>query len=342
MNPLWSLLINDNKLDSNSFLSANMDPHVEQFLCEWSDSSPYIHAKTSGSTGEPKEILLSKKSMLASAKATNDIFQLDKHSHVFCPISAQFIAGKMMIVRSILGGMNLQFTKSVADPSIFFTSKKYNFGVFTPHQISSILSNGNGQKLENFDKILLGGGAISQELEKELATFSIQFFLGYGMTETMSHVALRPLGMKGNQYYKACPGIHFTVSNDDALVIHAPNLLDAPLQTNDVVSLLDEKHFEWLGRKDFIINSGGIKLNPFKIERKIEHLIPYSFYMIGIKDKVYGERPCLYIETTENINKKSLISAIRTCVHKYEIPKEIRLVCSFEYTENGKIRRLIK
>lgn len=341
MNPSWSLFINDEKLDSNCFSGTNMDSHVAEFLYEWNDSSSaYIKAKTSGSTGEPKEILLPKKSMIASAQVTNEVFQLHEDSDVFCPISAQFIAGKMMIVRSIVGGMHLHFVRPMADPSSFFNKKKYQFGVFTPHQINTIISNRNESKLESFDKILLGGGAVSQDLEHKLSQFSTQFFLGYGMTETMSHVALRPLGIIGNTYYKACPNIHFSTSDEDALIIHAPNLLETPLLTNDIVKLLDDRHFEWLGRKDFIINSGGIKLNPFKIEKKIEHLIPFPYYIVGIDDNTYGQRPCLYIESTEKIDKEQLHKKIRVCVHKYEIPNEIRVVPKFEHTKNGKIKRL--
>jgi len=304
-------------------------PESEKFLEEWSSDKPYVIVHTSGSTGEPKEIKLPKSDMIASARATIDFFGIRKGDTLLCPLSTNYIAGKMMIVRAIISGARL----IIEHPSN--TPFKAEYGKIklmpvVPSQIAGI-------KRESFryiENLLVGGAPVTREQERSICLCGANAFMSYGMTETASHVALRKIGE--GDIYKALPGITFDVDRDSCLNINAPSFSFNMLQTNDVVELMDSTSFRWLGRRDNVVNSGGIKLHPEAIEKKICDLIDGDYYIIGEPDYKWGERLVMYVEGAEN---DMLMECLRLRLSPVECPKEIRFVRQLSRTDSGKVRR---
>lgn len=311
------------------------------FLNEWLNDKTYVTGKTSGSTGVPKEIRLSKKAMIASALQTNAFFGLQENDKILLCLSANYIAGKMMIVRAIVGGFNLILSPPGSAPK---WTDSVDFTAMVPMQIQSLLATEEGRaRLCMAKKIIIGGSPVSESLENEIRKLPIDSYLTYGMTETVSHVALSRIEKKApsNRIYNALPDVTFRTDDRDCLVISAPYLQAEPFITNDVVKLLSGTSFSWLGRWDNVINSGGIKLFPEEIERKISDLIDSRFYITYHPHKLLGQQVALKIESPswDEATKTLLLKRIAPRLTKYEMPKQILFVDKFEETMSGKIKR---
>lgn len=306
------------------------------FLRSWNSEEKNIISKTSGSTGKPKSITLSKKDMIASAIATGGFFGFKPKAKHFSPLPAQFIAGKMMLVRSIQWETHLHLLPNTSNP-LEHCTHMYDFGVMTPHQLSTGFKSESHKNIENINTLLLGGSPVNKELENKIQHVNCSVFLGYGMTETMSHVALRKLnGANKSDSYKAVTGVTFEQDSRDCLVIHCTHLSINTITTNDVVELLSDTEFLWKGRFDFVINSGGIKLFPEEIEQKLDSVINRNFYISGEKTDELGQQLVLHIEGEEIPEMKELL---KTVLSKYEVPKNIYYHKVFSYTKTGKILR---
>ncbi|MDX2361368.1 MAG: AMP-binding protein [Crocinitomicaceae bacterium] len=315
---------------SYSTNNAQLIDSVEQFIEIWNDASLDFSTPTSGSTGIPKSILISKQHARASAQMTGEFLDLNKGDTALLCLSPTTIAGKMMIVRSIVLEMNLIVTDVNSDP-LNSIDEHIDFAAMVPLQ-----AQGSLQALNRIQKLIVGGGTISNNLWDELSNKSTTIYQTYGMTETISHVAMRKVGDR-DRTYKALPRVEFNMKNG-ALNISAPHLGITDIQTNDAVELLNNHSFNWLGRVDFVINSGGIKIHPEQIESKISSYIPSPFFSIGIEDNDLGQKQVLCVES---LSKEVIeIEQIRSCLDKYFLPKEIHYFEKFEYTASGKINRL--
>ena len=311
------------------------------FLKEWINDKEYITGKTSGSTGTPKTIRLSKKAMIASALRTNQFFQLQKEDNVLFCLSANYIAGKMMVVRAIVGGLNLIAVSPSSAPD---WEGAVAFAAMVPFQVQNLLASEEGKKrLCSINKLLIGGSPVSDSLEKELYKLPVNAYLSYGMTETVSHVALCRIEKNGTKkkIYHALPDVVFSTDDRDCLVIDAPYLQQEPFVTNDVVTLFSNTSFSWLGRWDNVINSGGIKFFPEEIERKIADLIEARFYITSLPHEQLGQQIVLKIESLpwSEEKRKSFLQQIASRLTKYEIPKQILFADKLEETGSGKVRR---
>lgn len=314
---------------------------VHQFLQEWKNDNAYIHAYTSGSTGKPKKITLSKDKMRASARATGEFFHFAADQWMCNPLSVRYIAGKMMVVRALEWNMNLDLlfpsTKLMDE-----LTKVYDFMVMTPHQLSVNLQAEDAQNLRNIRKLLLGGSPPTPQLIEEIQQLHTEIYIGYGMTETMSHVAVRRLnGPLAADHYTAVPHVDFTHDERNCLIIHAKNLLNEPLLTNDVVKLHSPASFTWLGRADHAINTGGIKVFPETIENKIQGLVSEPFYISHISHEILGEQVVIVLEseTLSEEKQQQLLNSLRDFLTPYERPQKILFHEKFEYTETGKLIR---
>lgn len=345
------ILYRDQLYDKKRILALNnaqlVSPYlseIRKFLISWWSPTDFILANTSGSTGKPKEIKLVKESMRASAEATAAYFNLSgvQGLKICNPLHVKFIAGKMMLVRAMMWNAEITILDPSSDP-LKEVNTDYDFMVMTPHQLSVGMENGYGTNTAKIEKVLLGGSPVSPSLEHSIQSLRSKFYVGYGMTETMSHVAVRALnGEQKSMSYTAVPGISFSADERDCLVIHTDKLLPEPLITNDVVSLNNSTNFEWLGRYDHVINSGGIKLFPEKIEQKINSIIPVPFYLKAEKDEKLGEALAIVIESNEisETDKKLWISQMKFALDKYEMPRKWLFKDAFSRTETGKIKRL--
>ena len=306
----------------NSLLSSEL----YRFLKDWFSEKEFICVKTSGSTGSPKTIKLSKEKMIASAIKTGNFLKLNPGDKALCCLPINYIAGKMMVVRSIVLGLDLTIAKPSKSPFSKLSSN-YDFSACTPHQLE-----GSTKNLSKIKILLIGGSPVNETLKKQLQDCKNTIYETFGMTETISHIALKNI-TANEQNFKALEGVSFE-SIEGCLKITCPDLLKKPLITNDLVEMFSEKEFSWIGRKDFVVNSGGIKLFPEKIEKKLSKFLKDPFLVIGIPDESLGEKLVIVFEgKVSKYYQKALES-----LNKYEKPKR-----SFEFIKfkrlNNKVLR---
>jgi O-succinylbenzoic acid--CoA ligase len=308
---------------------------VLDFIEEWNSSAEYIDVKTSGSTGSPKEISLSKQYMKASARATGRFLGLKKGDSALLCLSMDTIGGRMMVVRALELQLEL-IVSDVTSTPLANLDTSIDFAAMVPMQVQKSFEN-HREKVSRIKTLIIGGGPVSPALIDQLQNIPTLAYHTFGMTETISHIAMRKLNHPPESDFKCLPNVKIE-SNEGQLLITAPNIGVSELETNDIVELTSEQSFRWLGRSDFVINSGGIKLHPEEIEAKLSNLISSPFFVFGEKDELLGEKLILLIESDDPLEvSKNQFSAVLT---KHAIPKEIRRVSKFDYTPSGKINRL--
>lgn len=313
------------------------DEAFADFLSAWWSDDDYVVGHTSGSTGEPKRIELSKSSMIESAKRTNAFFGLKCGDSLLMCLSANYIAGKMMVVRAIVGGLDLYVQPASSMPNV---DRPYDLVSMVPLQVHSLMESGRGELSMSFiNHLLVGGSQLMKEESDWLVSLPLKSYISYGMTETVSHVALSELPKDGQPLYDALPDVRFALDGRGCLVIHADYLQGSPFVTNDVVELLSEKSFHWLGRWDNVINTGGVKVFPEKMEKRVESLFDVPFYFKGEPDPKFGQRVVLVVES-EPFDTTSLKDALKGILSSYEMPKEILFVPHFSRTASGKVKRI--
>lgn len=307
---------------------------LRAFLTEWYNDEPTVNARTSGSTGQPKDIRLRKNDMLVSAHNTNSFFGIDSHSVLGLPLSIDYIAGKMMVVRSLAASCRLrQFPVS----NSIFVDEPIDLLSVVPSQVSSLLDSADS--IRNVKNLLVGGAALSCELERKIVESGISAYIGYGMTETCSHVALRRLGDESAAYY-AMPKVSFSVDDRGCLIIHSNAYSWKTLVTNDIVELIGPNAFVWRGRYDDVINSGGIKLHPVEIEKELSKVIDSPFYVVGHPSEKWGECVALVVESADDDLRlvKDVLNQMN--LPRGWMPSVIVNVNELPRTSNGKIKRL--
>ncbi len=302
---------------------------IFDFLIDWFDASDVIITRTSGSTGEPKEIRLTKQAMRNSARMTNAFFGLDSSKTALLCLPASYIAGKMMLIRAIVGGFNLITVEPKANP-FENLQKAIDFTAITPYQLSYSTEALKTLPVKN---IIVGGGHVNHKLEKLAERIPANLYETYGMTETASHIALRQFNGEKSEYFSILEGVSIRQDERGCLIIKAPHLTENELITNDIVEMKDEKSFKWLGRADSVINSGGVKIFPEQIEKKLETVINNPFFVASLPDDTLGEKVILVIEGPEE-NYSDKLPAI---LGKYEMPKEIFFSRGFQYSISNKI-----
>lgn len=325
--------------------SKNINSSIFSFLNHWFDDNDFVIVRTSGSTGKPKEIRLKKQHMINSAVATGMYFNLPERTSALLCLSADYIAGKMMLVRAMTLGWHLDVVGTDSNP-LDGVEQEYDFSAMVPLQVYNSLD-----KLSKIKKLIIGGGVVSKELATKLQDVTTECFATYGMTETITHIAVIKLNGFDNvtlntverSHYGVLPNIKISKDNRNCLVIDAPKVSDELVMTNDLVEILSETEFKWLGRYDSIINSGGIKLIPEQIESKLSAVLDCRFFVAGIPDKVLGEKLILVIERdVTSSEERNLIKSSITdlaSLSKYETPKKIYFTPEFVETETKKIQR---
>ncbi|MBA0884889.1 AMP-binding protein [Flavobacterium undicola] len=311
------------------YLIKEGDEHekaIGDFLLDWFDANAYIDLQTSGTTGSPKIIRKSKQALVNSALATGDFFELKPGDSALCCLPVQFIAGKMMLVRSLILGLAVDFVSPNSYP-LANIDKEYDFVAMVPLQVQNSLN-----ELYKVKKLIIGGAKTDSSLEEKLLGINTKVYETYGMTETITHIAAKRIG---EQAFSILPNVSISQNENDCLVIDAPQVSEERLFTNDLVQIINDNQFVLLGRIDNVVNSGGIKLIPEKIEEKLADAIPARFFVGGIPDTDLGEKLVLLIEGA----KQELDESIFTILDKYEKPKAIFFIPEFDTTESGKIKR---
>lgn len=326
--------------------SNEISLEISLFLKNWFSENPSIDVNTSGSTGAPKTITIKKDFFINSALSTGEFLDLKEGTTTLMCLPPNYIAGKMMLVRALVLGWHLEVVSPKANP-LENSDKTYDFTAMVPLQLENSL-----EKIAQIKKVIVGGGVVSPQLQEKLQGVQSVVFATYGMTETVTHIAFKKLnhfsasaGVKSmSSFYQLLPNVKVYKDTRNCLVIDAPRVSQEIIFTNDVVELISDRLFEWLGRFDNVINSGGIKLHPEKIEEKLSKIIAQRFFVAGIPDTLLGYKLILIVELESNnvSNFKQLFSEnIKnlSTLSKYEIPKEVRFLKAFVETETKKIQR---
>ncbi|WP_298653223.1 AMP-binding protein [uncultured Proteiniphilum sp.] len=308
------------------------------FLKEWFSKSPTLRLHTSGSTGTPKEITVRKEQMLQSAKITCDFFDLKKNNKALLCLPMEYIAGKMIVVRALYAGLDIYPVEPDGHP-LAATDIPFDFAAMIPLQVYNSLQIGEERhRLSRIKRLIIGGGALDETLEKELKEFPNAVYSTYGMTETLSHIALRKVsGAEASRYYTPLPSVGLTLSENNALAIDAPLIADKPFITNDIAEFRPDGSFRIIGRRDNVINSGGIKIQTEEIERILHPHINGNFAIATIPHPKLGEAIVLLIEQTTD--PVPVWKAIEQLLPHYQQPLHIYTVKAIPQTGNGKTDR---
>ena len=330
--------INYNREELINFANNNIESQnsnsliLSEFILEIFNNASFILCKTSGSTGKPKSIKLEKKSLVNSTYMTRDYFNLTpgKSAISFLPLS--FIAGKMMLIRAMVLGLDLHLFNPTSNPSKFI-DKNYFFSAMTPMQASNSIN-----KLKYINTLILGGGYVSNKLKLKILSKKNKYFETYGMTETATHIAIKKVSKEYalNNNFSVLKGVSISANKNNCLVIEAPHISVNKLITNDIVKITSQGEFILLGRIDNIINSGGLKLIPEEIEEKLTHSISERFIISSVDSELLGAKVVLIIES----KRYKLQQDVFKYLSKFETPKKIYFIDRFVYTKTNKIDRL--
>lgn len=334
---------------------------LEDFFSEWNNDSDRVLVHTSGSTGKPKPMMVEKKRMLNSARITCDFLGLKPGDSALLCMSLDYIAGKMVVVRSIERHLHLISVSPSGHP-LKDINEEITFAAMVPMQVYNTLQvPEERERLTHIRHLIIGGGAIDASLEKELQALpgNIAIWSTYGMTETLSHIALRRInGAEASEWYQPFDSVKISQTEEGCLVIDAPLVCAETLVTNDIVEIesyiynKEEKlRFRIKGRKDNVICSGGIKIQIEEVEALLKPHLEKPFMIAKKKDEKFGE---IAVLLTEDEDLKKVEATIRRLLsgksddsnkssesksHKYWIPREFLHVDHLPLTETGKPKR---
>ena len=321
---------------------------LEAFLAEWHNDSPTVLVHTSGSTGKPKPMLAEKRRMQASARITCRFLGLHEGDTALLCMPLDYIAGKMMVVRALTCGLQLVSVPPSSHP--LATShlspfpSRLDFAAMVPLQVwNSLQVPEERHRLMHIRHLIIGGGAIDQALASQLADFPHQVWSTYGMTETLSHIALRRLnGPEASDWYTPFDGVTLSLTDEGCLVISAPAVHEGPLVTNDIAELSapapasSPRRFRILGRKDNVVCSGGIKIQIEEVERLLRPHLHVPYMITKAPDEKLGEQVVLL---TESKTVGDVLALCRLHLPKYWVPRRILSVDRLPLTETGKPAR---
>ncbi|PWJ44008.1 AMP-binding protein [Sediminitomix flava] len=351
-----NILFQNQKIDQNTILNKDWDQQLPSFLnsalefChDWYNGKKEFTLHTSGSTGTPKPIQLKREQLEISATNTVNVLNLQATDHALLCMNTDFVAGKMMLVRAMVADMDITIVQPTKNPFENLSEAiHFDFTAMIPMQIEACLNDSKASKALNQMKAILIGGAPLTYAQIELCNekLTAPTFLTYGMTETVSHIALKVInGEDIKEDFKVFDDVEIGVDERECLHIKAPVTLDQKIQTNDIVKLTSDKSFIWLGRADNIVNSGGIKIQIEEVEKEMAVIlfdldIPNPFFITAIEDEVLGEKIIGLIEEGDReIHSDQLLEKLKTRLPKYHAPKELYLVSAFERTPTHKIQR---
>jgi O-succinylbenzoic acid--CoA ligase len=318
------------------------------FISDWLGGRESFDQKTSGSTGSPKNIQISRSLMETSARQTLNYLGLKRGGTAMLCISTKYIGGKMVLVRALVNKMNIILSEPSSNPMDNYDIKGQEISLcsMVPLQVQTVLKKEGQGAFQNISTILIGGATIRTLLEKDLSEIqSTRFFHTYGMTETVSHIALREIGKAPVNTYTVLPGNAIQLSPDQTLEVNGPVTDNRWITTNDIIEQISDSQFLYLGRLDNVINSGGIKVNPERLESKLSETLQSlgynEFIRSSAQDSSLGEIIILLIEGEATSSEKTILKSIADYagLEQHTKPRRVYFIPSFVRTENGKIRR---
>lgn len=318
------------------------------FCQDWLTGKQTFQLQTSGSTGTPKTIQVRRSQMESSAKATGNFFGVSPDQLLLCCLNTFMIGGKMMLVRGMEWDSQIHVVKPSSNPfSTFSPEQRVDFAALVPLQLEACMENDSARKLLYQTKnLLIGGASLSLSLREKARNMPGNVYQTYGMTETVSHVALANIKKKGPLVYEALPGVILSQSADLRLKINALITDHHWLLTNDIVEMVSPSSFVWKGRSDFTINSGGVKIQPEEAEasmhKTFQQFFPgRQFLLVGLPDPRLGQKLALFISGEADMGSQTeyLLSALKKELPAYHCPLEVHFLEYFSETTSGKINR---
>ena len=316
---------------------------LSDFLREWNDDQETLLVHTSGSTGKPKPMYVEKRRMVASAEMTLRFLGLQPGDTALLCMPLDYIAGKMVVVRSLVGGLRLMDVGAVGHPMADDAAGNhtFDFAAMVPLQVYNSLGvEKERRRLMAIRHLIIGGGAVDKDVEDQLRDFPHAVWSTYGMTETLSHIAMcRISGPDASEWYTPLPGVSISRDADQCLVIDAPLVSPTPAVTHDIVELASNgRDFKVVGRKDNVICCGGVKIQAEQVEERLRPYIRSPFFIGKAKDAKFGEVPVMVIESSDTEYLQEVFARV---LPKYWIPKKIVSVSALPLTETGKVKRLL-
>jgi O-succinylbenzoic acid--CoA ligase len=327
-------------------VNSDFEQKTFEFISDWVREKESFIQNTSGSTGNPKQIIITRSQMTASAKMSIDALGLRRGYNALLCINPDYIGGKMMLVRSLVAGMRIIACTPSSNPLAKQPpNQQIDFAAMVPYQIHEIIRSDSAFKFNEIKTVIIGGATVDIETIEKLQGYRCAFYSTYGMTETVSHIALRQLNENNaSEYFTVLPGIHISVDERSCLVIEWDQL-PKKIVTNDIVEIVSSDAFRWIGRWDNVINTGGVKVFPEKVEKIVKDIfrglhLENSFFVGSVVDLKLGNKVTLFIEG--QLSKETIVDVEREIslkIPKNEAPKQAILVPSFVLTENGKVNR---
>lgn len=324
------------------------EARVLELLHQWLSGAQEFGQRTSGSTGEPQLVVLTRRQLAASAARTGDYFDLGPGDRALVCLNCEYIGGKMMLIRGLERSLHLTVVEPHADPFAELSAEaEFDFAAFVPLQLSAMLAAGRAPRLNKMRAILVGGAGVAPSLLRQIEQLTVPVYLTYGMTETASHVALRRLnGPEAAPHYRGLPGLHLGQDERGCLTVRGDVTNDELITTNDRIELLDKHTFDWLGRVDFVINSGGVKVQAEKVELVLDVALAEvgemrRAFVVGRPDERLGQAITAYVEgpSLTPATEAQVLGLLRTRLGQYEAPRALVYVPAFETTASGKLDR---
>ncbi|QHL86078.1 AMP-binding protein [Nibribacter ruber] len=321
-----------------------------EFCKSWLQGVQEFPVMTSGSTGAPKVITLTREQMEASARRTLRIFNLQPEEKALVCLNTEYIAGMMMLVRGLVGNLHMTIIEPIGNPlASVEPAAHFDFVAMVPLQLQTLLEQ-TPEKVDQLNQmkaVLLGGAAIHKNLEEAVQQLTVPVYQSYGMTETVSHVAVRQLnGSARSDFYVAPEEVTLGQDERGCLTISAEVTNHETLITNDLVELRDAHSFQWLGRADNTINTGGVKVQLEKVENALGNAMATlgmnrRFFAAALPDETLGDKLIAVLEgsplTVEE--EHNLKGMLREHLGKYEIPKQFGYLPRLPETATGKVDR---
>lgn len=350
--PFNDITINGRSVSIDSIIRRQSVPQSDfeqktfAFIADWLEERESFIQLTSGSTGTPKQIIITRAQMIASATMSIQALGLQWGDNALVCISPDYIGGKMMLVRCLTAGLKVIALTPSSNPFETLPSEQQiEFAAMVPMQVHEIVRSKKAARFNELKTVIVGGASLDAKTEEMLQAYSCMFYSTYGMTETLSHVALRQLnGSAASEHYRTLPGIEISLDERNCLVIHWDQLA-GNVVTNDIVEIVTPNSFRWIGRWDNVINSGGVKVIPEKVELQIKDIFDLNavknhFFIGAVPDSRLGNKVVLFIEGyLSNELVEMIEQAMAQIIPKTERPKQIILINFFTVTENGKINR---
>lgn len=349
--PHKTIILNGRKISIKNIAEGNIEFHTTfehstiTFIAKWLNGQKNFQLQTSGSTGRPKKIVVARDKMVSSAQLTIQALQLESGGQVFLCIDPKYIGGMMMLVRAIVNSMRIVAYEPTIIKKFSIIPRGIDLIALVPLQLQTLSEKKNSlTNLNRIKNIIVGGATINSDVVARVSKCNTNIFSTYGMTETISHIALRRISPNLEETFKVLPKIKIEQDARHCLVIQTP-FIKKKIKTNDIVELIDSKSFRWLGRYDNIINSGGVKIIPEQVEKQIEKIakrlkVKNRFYISSKPDRRLGNKVILTVEgeRLSLTRQKLFLEEIEKSLPKYHAPKNIRYIQKFKVS-NSKILR---